>query len=86
MRWLIWELILAAAAVLLALGTTLNTGNVAVLLPPWRVDVSLNFAVLLLLLAFVVFYLVLRGLSLLLGMPQAAAEFRARPANCSRQD
>ena len=78
MRWLIWVLILAAAAVLLALGTTLNTGNVAVLLPPWRVDVSLNFAVLLLLLAFVVFYLVLRGLSLLLGMPQAAAEFRAR--------
>ncbi len=78
MRWLVWILILAAAAVLLALGSTLNTGNVAVLLPPWRVDVSLNFAVLLLLLGFVAFYLLLRGLSLLLGMPRAAAEFRAR--------
>ncbi|MDD4887551.1 MAG: heme biosynthesis HemY N-terminal domain-containing protein [Thiomonas sp.] len=78
MRWLVWVLILAAAAVLLALGSTLNSGNVAVLLPPWRVDVSLNFAVLLLLLAFVVFYLALRGLSLLFGMPRAAAEFRAR--------
>jgi len=78
MRWLVWVLILAAAAVLLALGSTLNSGNVAVLLPPWRVDVSLNFAVLLLLLAFVAFYLALRGLSLLLGMPRAAAEFRAR--------
>lgn len=78
MRWLVWVLILAAAAVLLALGSTLNSGNVAVLLPPWRVDVSLNFAVLLLLLAFVALYLVLRGLSLLFGMPRAAAEFRAR--------
>ena len=78
MRWLVWVLILAAAAVLLALGTTLNSGNVAVLLPPWRLDVSLNFALLLLLLAFVALYAVLRGLSLLLGMPQAAAEFRAR--------
>ncbi|MGE0071676.1 MAG: heme biosynthesis HemY N-terminal domain-containing protein [Thiomonas sp.] len=78
MRWLIWVLILATAAVLLALGSTLNAGNVAVLLPPWRVDVSLNFAALLTLLAFVVFYLVVRGLSLLLGMPRAAAEFRAR--------
>jgi len=78
MRWLVWVLILAAAAVLLALGSTLNSGNVAVLLPPWRVDVSLNFAVLLLLLAFVAFYLALRGLSLLFGMPRAAAEFRAR--------
>jgi HemY protein len=78
MRWLVWVLVLAAAAVLLALGSTLNAGNVAVLLPPWRVDVSLNFAVLLALLAFVVFYLVVRGLSLLLGMPRAAAEFRAR--------
>ncbi|MGC9162291.1 MAG: heme biosynthesis protein HemY [Thiomonas sp.] len=78
MRWLVWTLVLAAAAVLLALGTTLNSGNVAVLLPPWRVDVSLNFAVLLLLLAFVVLYLVMRGLALLLGMPRAAAEYRAR--------
>ncbi|MEW6561093.1 MAG: heme biosynthesis HemY N-terminal domain-containing protein [Pseudomonadota bacterium] len=78
MRWLFWVLILAAAAVLLALGTTLNTGNVAVLLPPWRLDISLNFAVLLLLLGFIVFHLILRGLALLLGMPRAAAEFRAR--------
>lgn len=78
MRWLVWVLILAAAAVLLALGSTLNSGNVAVLLPPWRVDVSLNFAVLLVLLGFAVLYLVLRGLSLLFGMPRAAAEFRAR--------
>lgn len=78
MRWLFWVLILAAAAVLVALGTTLNTGNVAVLLPPWRLDISLNFAVLLLLLGFVAFHLMLRGLALLLGMPRAAAEFRAR--------
>lgn len=78
MRWVVWVLILAAAAVLLALGSTLNSGNVALLLPPWRVDVSLNFAVLLLLLLFAAFYLVVRGLTLLLAMPRAAAEFRAR--------
>lgn len=78
MRWIVWVLTLAAAAVLLALGSTLNSGNVALLLPPWRVDVSLNFAVLLLLLLFAAFYLVVRGLTLLLAMPRAAAEFRAR--------
>ncbi|WP_079415420.1 heme biosynthesis protein HemY [Thiomonas intermedia] len=78
MRWLFWVLILAAAAVLVALGTTLNTGNIAVLLPPWRLDISLNFAVVLVLLGFVVFHLMLRGLALLFGMPRAAAEFRAR--------
>lgn len=78
MRWLIWVLILAACAVLVALASTLNAGNVAVLLPPWRVDVSLNFAALLLAALFVVAYLATRGLSLLLGMPRAAAEFRAR--------
>lgn len=78
MRWLVWLLVLAAAAVLLALASTLNSGNVVVLLPPWRVDISLNFAALLTLLAFVVLYLVVRGLALLLGMPRAAAEYRAR--------
>lgn len=78
MRWVVWVLILAAAAVLLALGSTLNPGNVALLLPPWRVDVSLNLAILLLVLLFAASYVVLRGLVLLLGLPRAAAEFRAR--------
>lgn len=78
MRWLVWVLVIAACAVGVAMALTLNTGNVAVLLPPWRIDVSLNFAALLLVLLFIVAYFAVRGLALLLGMPRAAAEYRAR--------
>ena len=78
MRWLAWVVTLALAAALLAMGASGRPGNVAILLPPYRVDLSLNFAVLLLLVAFVLSYIALRALSLLLGLPRAAALFRSR--------
>ncbi len=78
MRWLAWLVTLALGAALLAMAASGRPGNIAILLPPYRVDLSLNLAVLLLLLAFVLLYVAVRALSLLLGLPRAAARFRSR--------
>lgn len=78
MRWLAWLLALALAAALLAMGASGRPGNVAILLPPYRIDVSLNLAILSVLVGFALFYVALRGMGLLLGLPRAAALFRAR--------
>ncbi len=78
MRWLAWLITLALGAALLAMAASGRPGNVAILLPPYRIDLSLNLAVLLLLLAFLLLYVAVRALSLLLGLPRAAAQFRSR--------
>lgn len=78
MRWLAWLITLALGAALLAMAASGRPGNVAILVPPYRVDVSLNLAVLLLLVGFGLLYVAVRALSLLLGLPRAAAQFRSR--------
>lgn len=78
MRWLAWLITLALGAALLAMAASGRPGNVAILLPPYRIDVSLNLAVLVLLLSFALLYAAVRALSLLLGLPRAAAQFRSR--------
>ncbi len=78
MRWLAWLVTLALGAALLAMAASGRPGNVAILLPPYRIDVSLNLAVLLLLLAFVLLYVTVRALNMLLGLPRAAEQFRSR--------
>lgn len=78
MRWLAWLVGLALLAGLLAMAASGRPGNVAVLVPPYRIDVSLNFAVVLLVAAFGLFYATLRAIGLLLGLPRAAALFRTR--------
>lgn len=78
MRGLFWVVALFALAVAVALGASMNDGYVLIVLPPWRVEVSLNFLLLALLLAFVVFYALLRALSLTFGMPRRVAEYRRR--------
>lgn len=67
-----------SAAVGLALLMRFNHGNVAVLWPPWRVDVSVNFAVLALVVAFVALHLVLVTLSNALNLPARVREYRER--------
>lgn len=78
MRGLFWVLALFALAVAVAVGASTNEGYALIVFPPWRLEISLNFLLLLLLLAFVVFYLALRAISLTFAMPQRVAEFRLR--------
>lgn len=80
MRSLVWLLGLFALAVALALGARLNEGFVLVVLPPWRIELSFNLAVLVLLLAFAAAYVAVRGVGTLLSLPAKVAAHRARVA------
>lgn len=78
MRVLLWLLTLGALAVGLALAALYNDGYVLLVLPPWRVELSLNLLILLQLAGFVVAYLFLRAVSHTLLLPQRVRAYRAR--------
>lgn len=77
MRALLWLLTLGALAVGLALAAEYNDGYALLVLPPWRVELSLNLLVVLVVLAFVVGYLTLRGIFLALALPARVRAFRS---------
>jgi len=76
MRALLWIVGLFAVAVALPVAARYFPGYVLVVLPTHRVELSLSFAAILLAAGFVLAYLLLRALSLTLGMPAKAQEFR----------
>ncbi|TSA16755.1 MAG: heme biosynthesis protein HemY [Betaproteobacteria bacterium] len=78
MRALLWLMTLAALAVGLALAARCNDGYVLLVLPPWRVELSLNLMILLQLTGFAAVYLFLRVVSHTLRLPQAVREYLAR--------
>jgi len=77
MRAVLWLASLFAAAVALALFAVGNKGTVTFFWPPYRVDLSLNLALLLLLVAFVLLYLLLRGIAAAQELPRRARRWRA---------
>ncbi len=78
MRVALWFLGLFGVAVALAMFASGNESTVTVFWPPQRVDLSLNFFVLLLALLFALLYLALRALSVLFAMPGQARQWRLR--------
>jgi HemY protein len=76
MRLFISLLILFTTAITLAVGSRFNHGNVVFFYPPYRMDVSLNFFMLLLGLLFLVLYGVLQALRSAQLMPQRVAAYR----------
>jgi HemY protein len=76
-----WFLFIACLAILAAVFARSTQGNVAILLPPYRVDLSINAAVLLLIALFVVAYLLLSLLSAARRLPQEARRYRERRQN-----
>jgi HemY protein len=77
MRWLIRILLLGALATGLTLLARLNTGYVLVALPGHRIELSLNFALLLVALGFIAAYLLVRLLVTTVELPGRVARFRA---------
>jgi len=77
-RVLFWFLLLAALATGLALAASYNTGYVLLVLPPWRVGLSLNFFLLLAFAGFILVYLLARLVSHTLALPNAVAAYRQR--------
>ena len=78
MRWVFWILGLFALAVALALALRLSTGYALLVWPPYRVELSLNLALLLLAAGFTLVYLLLRFVFGALGLPAQVRDFRER--------
>lgn len=76
MRVFLWALALFATAVGLAVAGRFNIGNVVLFYPPYRVDVSLNFFLLLLALLFLLVYMVLKAIETVRKMPGRVAAYR----------
>ena len=78
MRWMVWVLVAFATAVGLALLMRFNHGNVAILWPPYRVEISVNLALALLLALFGALHLLLVGTARALRLPQRVRDYRQR--------
>lgn len=78
MRRIVWGLLVVCAAVGLAMLMRFNHGNVAVLWPPYRVDLSVNFALLLLVFVVLLVHWALLAMSNALSLPSRVREYRER--------
>ena len=77
MRAALWFTGLFGIAVAVALFVGNNQGTVTLFWPPYRVDLSLNMVLLLLVAAFVLCYVALRALAVLVRLPHRARRWRA---------
>jgi HemY protein len=78
MRAALWLLVLFAIAVAGALFAGNNQGSVTLFWPPYRIDLSLNLVVLLLVAAFFFVHAVMRALSALFDLPRQALRWRTQ--------
>lgn len=76
MRAILWFLALFAVAVATALFAGNNQGTVTVFWPPYRLDLSLNLVLLVLVGLFFIMYAALRALAVLLSLPGEARRWR----------
>src|SRR5690606_32390612 len=80
MRTWFVTILLVALAVAMALLLRTHGGNVLIMAPPWRIELSLTLAVLLLLAIFVVVHITLRIVYWLSGSPERFRLWRGRRA------
>ena len=78
MRWIVWVILILTAAVGMALLLRFNHGNLSLFWPPYRVDVSVNFAVIVLVAGFFLLHFALIGLAKALELPTRVREYRQR--------
>ena len=78
MKGLLWLLTLFALAVGVALALRYNNGYVLLVLPPYRAEVSLNLALILVFGGFAFLYGILRTIALARSLPRRVREFRQR--------
>ncbi|MEX3909875.1 heme biosynthesis protein HemY [Paraburkholderia sp. BR14319] len=77
-RGLLWLALLFAIAVALATVGRFDTGQVLLVYPPYRVDVSLNLFVVGIVVAFLLLYAILRFARNIVTMPRRVGAYRAR--------
>jgi HemY protein len=78
MRWVVWLVLAFAAAVGVSLLMRFNYGNVAILWPPYRVEISANLALALLAACFLLLHVALIATARALGLPQRVRDYRTR--------
>jgi HemY protein len=78
MRWLIRIFLVVSLGVGLAILMRFNHGNVAILWPPYRLDLSVNFALLALLGLFLLLHLALIATGKAFDLPTRVREYRRR--------
>ncbi len=78
MRLFLWLLALMATAIGIAVTARFNPGNVVLFYPPHRVDLSLNFFMVLEVLVFALMYALLRAFRATVKMPGKVAAYRQR--------
>lgn len=78
MRFALWLIGLFAVATALALFAGSDPGTVTVFWSPYRIDLSLNLTLALLLVGFLLLYLALRALSKLFALPRQAEQWRVQ--------
>ena len=78
MRLLLWLVALMAVAIGVAVTARFNPGNVVLFYPPYRIDMSLNLFVVLVVMLFVFVYGLLRALRATVSMPRKVAAYRQR--------
>jgi HemY protein len=76
MRFLFWFLLLAVAAVVVALAVKLNAGYALLVAPPYRIELSLNLLLVLLVAGFSGLYFIIRVVSRTVQMPRSVRVWR----------
>jgi len=76
MKTLIWIVGLAALAVAVTLAARYNSGYLLLVLPPYRIEFSLNFLIVLLVAGFAAGYAVVRLVSAVVNLPREVNEYR----------
>ena len=76
MRPLVWIVAIVALAAAVTLAARHNEGYLLLVLPPWRVEFSLNFLVVALALAFAAGYAAVRFMSATMRLPQEVRQYR----------
>ncbi|MEO7741862.1 MAG: heme biosynthesis HemY N-terminal domain-containing protein [Usitatibacter sp.] len=76
MRFAIWSIVLAAVAVGIALFARNSTGYVVIVQAPYRIELSLNLLVFLVVAGYFAFYMLVRLATTLIGIPRRVRAYR----------
>lgn len=76
MRWSLWLLIIFVLATGAALLVATNQGYVLIVRPPYRLEISLNFLIVLIVLAFILLHLILRLIHYIQRLPASVRVYR----------
>ncbi|HXS51622.1 MAG TPA: heme biosynthesis HemY N-terminal domain-containing protein [Usitatibacter sp.] len=77
MRFALWSLVLAALAVGIALLAERSTGYVVIVSAPWRIELSVNLFVFLVVAGYFAFYFLARLVGTLVAIPRRVRAYRA---------